>query len=165
VRAVEGRTADEAVVARLLAAVGGDVPLAEAVHLLAPDVVCHMDRVTARGSEAWVDWVRFIRSRGVPDLKVVVERLETGADGIVTAYGGLTVGAPGKWSPRGGSARYRVVDGRIVEIWTSRWNYEIIFGPKVRHPLSWMFVLAQMALWRRLPGRHVSGSDTRGEPI
>ena len=159
------RTADQAVVARLLAAVGGDVPLAEAVHLLAPDVICHMDRFTARGADAWVDWVRFLRSQGLPSVKVEIERLETGADGIITAFGGLTVGARGKWSPRGGSARYRVVDGRIAEIWTSRWNYEIIFGPKVRHPLSWMLVLTRMALWRRLPGRHAPDSDTRGEPI
>ena len=157
------RTADEAVVARLLGAVGGDVPLAEAVHLLAPDVICHMDRFTAHGTAAWVDWVEFIRSRGVPNVRAYVERLETGADGIITVFGGLTVGARGKSSPRGGVARYRVVDGRITEIWTSRWNYEIIFGPKVRHPLRWLFVLGRMAVWRRLARRHVSASDNRGE--
>jgi hypothetical protein len=56
------RAADEALVARLLAAVGGDVPMAEAVRLLAPDVICHMDRYTVRGADAWVAWVEFIRS-------------------------------------------------------------------------------------------------------
>ena len=157
------RTADEAVVARLLAAVGGDVPLAEAVHLLAPDVICHMDRFTARGTAAWVDWVEFIRSRGIPNVRAAMERLETGADGIITAHGGLTAGSGGTSSPHGGTARYRVVDGRIAEIWTSRWNYEIIFGPKVRHPLRWLLVLARMAVWRRLPMRHASASDNREE--
>lgn len=156
------RTADEAVVARLLAGIG-DGPLSEAVYLLAPDVVCHMDRFTARGADVWVDWVLFIRSRGVENLKVVVDRYETGADGIITAFGGLTAGFEGTTSPRAGTARYRVVDGRIVEIWTSRWNYEIIFGPRVRRPLSWLLVLVRMALWRRLSRLHAARSHPTSE--
>jgi hypothetical protein len=144
-------TDDEILVARLLAAVGGDTPRDAVVHLLAPDVICHMDRFTARGPDAWVDWVEFIRSRGVENVRAVVERLETGADGIITAYGGLTAGPDGSAVPRGGSARYRVQDGRIAEIWTSRSNYEVVFGSKVHRPLSWMLVLLRMALWRRLP--------------
>lgn len=110
-----------------------------------------MDRFTARGPDAWVDWVKFIRSRGVENVKVVVERLETGADGIITAHGGLTAGPEGTLAPRGGNARYRVTNGRIAEIWTSRSNYEVIFGDRVRHPLRWMLVLLWMAIWRRLP--------------
>jgi hypothetical protein len=149
VRGTPVQTADEAVVARLLAAIG-DGPLSEAVYLLAPDVICHMDRFTARGADVWVDWVLFIRSHSIEKLNVVVDRYETGADGIITAFGGLTAGSEGTASPRAGTARYRVVDGRIVEIWTSRSNYEIIFGPKVRRPLSWLLVLVRMAIWRRL---------------
>ena len=127
------------------------MPLDDAVQLLAPDVICHMDQFTARGPDAWVDWVEFIRSRGVEKVKVVVERLETGADGIITAYGGLTAGPEERSLPRGGTARYRVKDGRIAEIWTSRSNYEAVFGRKVHRPLSWMLVLLRMAVWRRLP--------------
>lgn len=145
------RTAQESLVARLLEAVGGDAPRDAVVNLLAPDVICHMDQFTARGLDAWVDWVEFIRSRGVENVKVVVERLETGADGIITAYGGLTVGPAGSIAPHGGDARYRVVNGRIAEIWTSRSNYEVIFGSRVRRPLSWLLVLLRMAVWRRLP--------------
>jgi hypothetical protein len=122
-----------------------------------------MDRFTARGVDAWVDWVLFIRSRGVEKLKVVVDRYETGADGIITAFGGLTAVPEGTASPRGGSARYRVVDGRIVEIWTSRWNYETIFGAKVHHPLSWLLVLVRMALWRRLSRRNAARSNPASE--
>ncbi len=157
------RIADHAVVAHLLAAIGGDAPLATVVHLLAPDVICHMDHFTVRGADAWVDWVEFLRSRSVERLNVAVERLETGADGIITAFGGLTAGPGGTSAPRGGSARYRVVDGRIVEIWTSRWNYEAIFGAKVHHPLSWLLVLARMALWRRLSRRNAARSNPRSE--
>jgi len=127
------------------------MPLDDAVHLLAPDVICHMDQFTARGPDAWVDWVEFIRSRGVENVKVVVERFETGADGIITAYGGLTAGPEGRSVSRGGNARYRVKDGRIAEIWTSRSNYEVVFGRTVHRLLSWMLVLLRMALWRRLP--------------
>ena len=159
------RSADEIIVARLLAAVGGDGPRDEAVHLLSPDVICHMDRFTARGVGAWVDWVEFIRSRGVENVKAEVERLETGADGIITAFGGLTAGTRSASAPSGGTARYRVIDGRIAEIWTSRWNYEAIFGPQVRHPLRWLLVLVRMALWRRLSRRnaarrHPTSEDT-----
>jgi hypothetical protein len=149
------RTGEEIVVARLLAAVGGDGSLADVVHLLAPDVVCHMDRFTARGPQVWIDWVLFIRSQGVQNLKVEIERLETGADGIITAFGGFTAGSGGSPTSREGTARYRVAEGRVAEIWTSRWNYEIVFGPEVRHPLRWWLVLLRMALWRRLPGRHI----------
>ena len=157
------RTAEEALVARLLASIGSDAPPTEVVHLLAPGVICHMDRFTVRGADAWVDWVEFLRSRGVGNLKAEVERLETGADGIITAFGGLTTGSGGASAPSRGSARYRVVDGRIVEIWTSRWNYEIIFGPKVHHPLRWLLVLVRMALWRRFSRRNAARSDPTSE--
>lgn len=158
------RTADEAVVARLLAAVGGDVPAAEVARLLAPDVVCHMGPYTARGVNAWVDWVEFLHSRGVEGVRAEVERLETGASGIVTAYGGLAAGRGARAAPRGGSARYRVVGGRVSEIWTEARNYEIIFGAAVHHPLRWLLVLVRMALWRRLPWRRrAPGVPTRGE--
>jgi hypothetical protein len=157
------RTAEEAVVARLLASIGSDAPQSEVVHSLAPDVICHMDRFTVRGADVWVDWVEFLRSRGVGNLRAEVERLETGADGIITAFGGLTTGSGGASTSGEGSARYRVVDGRIVEIWTSRWNYEIIFGPKVHHPLRWLLVLVRMALWRRFSRRHAARSDPTSE--
>jgi len=155
-------TAEEAVVSRLLASIGSDAPAAAVVHLLAPGVICHMDRFTVRGADVWVDWVEFLRSR-VGDLSVEVERLETGADGIITAFGGLTTGSGGASASGEGSARYRVVDGRIVEIWTSSSNYEIIFGPKVHHPLRWLLVLVRMALWRRFSRRHAARSDPTSE--
>jgi len=157
------RTAAEAVVARMLAAIGGDAPLEGVVHLLAPDVICHMDRFTTRGADVWVDWVEFLRSRSVDRVHVEVERLETGADGIITAFGGLTTGSGASSGPSGGSARYRVVDGRIAEIWTSRWNYEVVFGPRVHHPLRWLLVLVRMALWRRFSRPNAARSNPRSE--
>jgi hypothetical protein len=29
----------------------------------------------------------------------------------------------------------------------------MIFGPEVRHPVRWLLVLLEMAIWRRLPSR------------
>lgn len=149
------RTADQTLVARLLAIVGGEAPIADAERLLAPDVICHMDRYTVRGIDAWIDWVEFIRSRagGFDALKVDVERYETHPDGTITAFGWLRGGAGMGRPPQQSHARYRVAGGRIAEIWTTRGNYEMIFGAKARHPLSWLLVLVEMALWRRLPCR------------
>lgn len=146
-------TPSEELVARLLAVVGGEAPMSHAEHLLAPDVICHMDGYTVRGMDVWVDWLEFIRSRSPERLFVDVERYVTGPDGIITAFGCLRRGARGVATACQGEARYRVADGRVVEIWTTRGNYEIIFGAKVRHSLSWLLVLLDLAVWRRLPSR------------
>jgi hypothetical protein len=127
--------------------------MSDAEQLLAPDVICHMDRYTVRGTDVWYDWLEFIRSR-IPDrLSVEVERYVTGPDGIIRAYGCLRRGTPATATPCRGVVKYRVENGRVAEIWTSRGNYEIIFGARVRHSLSWLLVLVQMAVWRRLPSR------------
>ena len=146
-------TSDEQLVARLLAVVGGEAPLRDAMRLLAPDVICHMDRYTTRGRNVWFDWLDFIRARCPDGLFTDVRRYETSADGIITAHGCLSRGAPVATTPCQGRVRYRVANGRIVEIWTTRGNYEIIFGAKVRNPLSWLLVLLELAVWRRLPSR------------
>lgn len=144
---------DEQLVARLLAVVGGDAPMSEAPRLLAPDVICHMDRYTTRGVDVWFDWLDFIRSRCPDGLFVDVERYVTHPDGTITAYGCLRRGARKGTTNCQGQVRYRVANGRVAEIWTSRGNYEIIFGAKVRHSLSWLLVLLELAVWRRLPSR------------
>ena len=146
-------TPGEALVARLLAIVGGDAPMSDATRLLAPDVICHMDQYTARGVDAWVDWVEFIAARSRRPVVVDVERYVTNANGIVTVYGCLRVRNAARTTPCQGEARYRLEHERIAEIWTSRANYEIIFGATVRHPLRWLLVLVQLAVWRRLPWR------------
>ena len=154
-------TPGETLVARLLAVVGGDAPMSDAARLLAPDVLCHMDRYTARGVDAWVDWVEFIRARSPKRLLVDVERYAWHPDGTITAFGCLRRAGEAPSPPCQGEARYRIENERIVEIWTSRGNYEIIFGAKVRHPLSWLLVLVELAVWRRLPSRR---STRRSHP-
>ncbi len=152
---------DQAVVSRLMEVIGGRRPMDEASRLLAPDVVCHMDRYTVRGVGSWAAWVAFIRSRGVDRLEPEVDRMESGPGGMVTAHGRLRGVRRGRPVSGGdGSATYRLRDGRIVEIWTTRRNYEVLFGRMTRHPLSWLLVLAHLAVWSRLPGRTVHPSGT-----
>ena len=149
-------TPDEQLVARLLAVIGGDARMSDATRLLAPDVICHMDRYTTRGLDVWFDWLDFIRLRCPDGLFVEVERYVTHPDGTITAFGCLRRGARPRTTPCQGEVRYRVANGRVAEIWTTRGNYEIIFGTKVRHSLSWLLVLLQLAVWRRLPSRSVA---------
>ena len=127
--------------------------MTDAELLLAPDVICHMDQYTVRGLDSWYDWLEFIRSRARARLVVDVERYVTHADGTITAFGCLRP-ADVRAGPCQGEARYRVANGRIVEIWTTRGNYEMIFGARVRHWLSWLLVLVELAVWRRLPWRN-----------
>jgi hypothetical protein len=160
-------TPGEALVARLLAVVAGDAPMSDAARLLTPGVICHMDRFTVRGVDAWVDWVEFIRARSHGQLVVDVERYVTHPDGTISAFGCVRPGAEARATTCQGEARYRVENGRIAEIWTTRGNYEMIFGAKARHTLGWLLVLLQLAVWRRLPfhprrgARDRAGNETR----
>lgn len=139
--------------ARLIDVIAGRAPLSDAEHLLAPDVVSHMDRFTVTGTRVWRDWLEFLLSKAEGSVTVDVGRMVTNADGSITAYGGLRPARLPLSSRQEHRATYRVENGRIVEIWTTRGNYEMIFGPKVRHPVRWLFVLLEMAVWRRLPWR------------
>jgi ketosteroid isomerase-like protein len=144
----------ESLVRRLMEVIAGRASLRAAQALLAPDVLCHMDQFSTRGTGAWAAWVAFIHSRGVQALEPVVERMVANPDGTVTAVGRFR-GRRGGQAVEGndGDATYRVEGGRIVEIWTHRQNYELIFGNRVHHPWRWLLVLAHMSLWSRFAGR------------
>jgi len=147
------RSADETLVARLLAVISGDAPPDDADRLLAPDVVCHMDRYDVRGTRVWKDWLEFLCRKAGGQVKVDLDHFEANADGTLTAFGWLRVEGSPERTPQQNWARYRIDGNRIAEVWTTRANYERIFGAKVRHPLSWFLVLLEMAIWRRLPSR------------
>ena len=152
-RPVVPRSADEALVVRLLAVISGEVPMEEAEQLLAPDVISHMDRWTVRGTAVWYDWLDFLRSKTKRGVTAELDRMVSNGNGTITAYGGLRPADSPLSSRQEHHAIYRVKDGRIAEVWTTRGNYEMIFGPKVRHPVRWLLVLVEMAIWRRLPWR------------
>jgi flavin-dependent dehydrogenase len=150
-----------ATVLRLLGIVSGREPLAKGAELVAPDVVCHLDGLTGRGINTWARWVEFVRSRGVENFAAVADRVETAPGGLVTVHGRVRGERGGREivsSP--GAATYRLEGGRIVEIWTTRTNYELVFGARARSAAGWLLVLAQLAVWSRLPGR----ADLRTAP-
>ena len=144
-------SADEALITRLLDVISGDAPMADTAHLLAPGLISHMDRFTVHGTEVWFDWLEFLQSRAGGELRVDVDRFVAHPDGTITAFGWLRTARSDNRTPQPNQATYRIADGRVAEIWTSRANYEMIFGAKVRHPMHWLLVLVEMAVWRRLP--------------
>ena len=143
------RSPDEELVARLLEVIGGDAPLSDALEILSPDVVSHMDGFTVHGTDVWFDWLEFIGSRARGELRVDVDRIVTQPDGRISAFGWLRTADGRTRQPN--QATYRVEGGRINEVWTTRGNYAMIFGAKVRFRLTWLLVLLEMAVWRRLP--------------
>ncbi|MFL5383732.1 MAG: nuclear transport factor 2 family protein [Longimicrobiaceae bacterium] len=148
------RAGNEAAVRRLMGIISGREPLAAGAQVVAQDVVCHMDSFTTGGINTWAHWVEFIRSRGVERLVADVSEVETHPDGRVTARGrmrGTRGGKPVESGP--GSATYRLEGGKIVEVWTTRRNYALMFGWRTRAALAWLTVLIQFSLWSRRPGR------------
>jgi hypothetical protein len=133
--------------------ISGEAPMADAERLLAPDVISHMDQWTVRGVTVWHDWLAFLRTKAGGNVTAGLDRLVTNADGTITAYGKLQTARAPLATRQEHHARYRFEKGRIAEVWTTRGNYEMIFGPKVHHPVRWLLVLVEMAIWRRLPWR------------
>jgi hypothetical protein len=150
---VRAASPEEALVLRLVAVIGGEAPREDAHRLLAPGLVCHMDRYTVRGTDVWFDWIDFLLSSAEGNVTVEVDRVVTNPDATITVVGWLRCARSPLASRQEHAATYRVEQGRIAEIWTTRRNYEMIFGAKARHPLLWWFVLLRMAVWRRLPWR------------
>jgi len=147
------RTPDEALIARLLDVISGRRPMEEARGLLAPDVVSHMDQYTVRGIDVWFDWLEFLRSRAGGPVEVDLDHFVKHPDGTISAHGWLRIANARERTPRQNEARYRLENRHITEVWTTRGNYEMIFGRRVRRSLSWLLVLVEMAVWRRLPWR------------
>lgn len=155
-------SADEALVRHLVEVIAGRAPMADAERLLAPGVICHMDRWTVRGTQIWFDWLNFLLSKSKGSVTADIDLLVSNPDGTITAFGWLRAGH-GESTRQRHHATYRVENERIAEIWTTRENYEMIFGAKVRHSLRWLLVLLEMAVWRRLPWtRHARSSPQRG---
>jgi hypothetical protein len=155
--------AAQATVSRLIEILAGRAPLSDAPEIVAPEVVSHMDGFTFRGIDTWAKWLSYVRDRsrvGSPDL--VTDRLVTHPDGTVTAYG--------RWKGQRGSeavlsdevwARYRVVEGKVVEIWTQRENYVFLLGPIIRSLPGLLVVMLRVFFWSRTSGKvGLTGSPT-----
>jgi hypothetical protein len=136
------RTTPQDVVLSLVRVISGDDPLRAATVLLDPDVVIHMDAIDYRGWDIWFKWIYLIRNCGrIANLRMTP--MDIRDDGGNPELVRLAVRWSGVDRRRGqtvqaraddvGLLQYRVKGGRIVEIWTRRTNYRLIFGPWIQN--------------------------------
>jgi hypothetical protein len=121
---------NRATVTRLLDILSGKSPIESGVELIAQDVVANVDGWRFQGINVWANWIQYLRTRGRMDaLTLFVDEVTVNQDATVTARG--------CWSAMRGerrvfskscSARYRLENGRIVEIWSTRRNYAFMCG-------------------------------------
>ena len=146
--------AGQTTILRLLQIVAGKTPIPHGVELIAQNVVIHMDGHTFRGINTWANWFSYIRTRSrVTDLDVEVDRLVGNGDGTISAYGrwkgteqGQEVFSEEVW------ARYRVVDGMVVEVWTTRTNYAFMLGPLMCCRTGHLLIMLHLYFWAKKAG-------------
>jgi len=148
--------AKRATIARLMTILAGKTPIPEGQEFISQDVVAHMDGLTYQGINVWAHWISFLRTRNrVQQLDLKVSRIVANDDGTISAFGcwhALHRGKPVVSAE--GTARYRFENGKIVEIWTTRFNYLLIFGPQLRSRAYMYLVLGYLYFWKRMPGRY-----------
>jgi hypothetical protein len=137
-------------VTRLLDILSGRSPIESGVELIAQDVVANVDGWRFDGINVWANWIQYLRTRGrVEALTLFVDRVTVDDDAIVTVRG--------CWSAMRGerrvfskscSARYRLVEGRIVEIWSTRRNYAFICGAHVEYRAGFAAELLRAWWWK-----------------
>jgi 2-polyprenyl-6-methoxyphenol hydroxylase-like FAD-dependent oxidoreductase len=139
---------DEAVVLRLAEVIAGRLEPGWVEHLLSEDVVSHLDGLTAKGVQVWKEWLWFLRTRpGMGDVDLVDVQPHTLADGRVLLTARWRLGSSTSTEV---SATYRLQKGRIIEIWTSKTNYEFILGSKARSSAAMLFIGVRIGMRARL---------------
>lgn len=135
---------------RLAEALSGRLDIESGADLFHPDLVVHLDGLTFRGISAWKSWVGYLRSReGMESLEISCDGIADIGPGIVTAFGRWRVWDGSGVREMNAAATYRFHEGRIAEVWTTRANYEMMFGPAVRSRAGLMVVLVRVLVWAR----------------
>jgi hypothetical protein len=139
---------------RVLRIVAGDAPIPYGVELIAQDVVIHMDGHTFTGINTWANWISYIQTRNrVSDLDVMVESMAANPDGTITAIGRWKARQLGQQVfSKEVSARYRVENGVIIEVWTTRTNYAFMVGPLMQSRLGHLLVMLHVFFWAKNSG-------------
>ena len=146
--------ASKTTILRLLRIVAGETPISHGVELLAQDVVIHMDRHTFQGINTWAAWISYLRTRSrVADLDVMVERLVNNADGTITAHGRWKASRHGvEVFSQDLRVDYKVADGVVVEIRTTRTNYAFPVGPLMASRIGHLLVMLHVFFWAKGSG-------------
>lgn len=141
---------NRAVVAKLMGILSGDTPIEAGADLLSPEVVAHVDGWRFEGINVWANWIRYIRTRGrLADPTLLLDRIEMNPDATVTAHGrweGMRDGR--RMASKPCQARYRMAEGRIVEIWSTRRNYAFLCGRHVEYQLGLALELLRARRWK-----------------
>jgi len=158
---------NRATVTRLLDILSGRSPIESGVELLAPDVAVHVDRWRFRGINVWANWLVYVRTRGRVDaLTLFTDEIVVNNDATVTARGCWSAmrGSHRVFS-RSCSARYRLENGRIVEIWSTRRNYAFMCGAHAELHAGFAVELLRAWWWKtRMPQMDLTGG-TQAQPV
>ena len=144
---------NRATVARLMTILSGELPIHAGSEIIAPDVVAHVDGWRFEGINVWANWIDYLRTRGrVTEPTLIVDDLVVDDD---------TVAVRGRWqgqrdgrsaTSKPGAATYRLENGRIVEIWSTRSNYAFLCGAHVEYHWGLALELLRTQWWRlRVP--------------
>ena len=146
--------ANRATVARLMTILSGELPIQAGTEIIAPDVVAYVDGWRFEGINVWANWIDYLRTRGrVTEPTLLVDEL--------AVLDGATVAVRGRWqgyrdgcvaTSKPGAATYRLENGRIVEIWSTRTNYAFLCGAHVEYHWGLALELLRTQWWRlRVP--------------
>ena len=129
----------------------GRKEISDANKILSPIMTAHLDDYKFNISiEGWEAWWHFMREKGrISNVSGGCTEVKENADGTYTLVGnwsGEFDGKPVLFEPI--SARYRIQDGKIVEIWTKRMNYTFFF-PIMRYRVGVAIIFLYLLLWRR----------------
>ena len=142
---------DKATLNLLVGILEGNKDISVADKILPPVTLTHLDNYNFETSiEAWQAWWIFLKEKGrASNVSGGCTEMKQNADGTYTLVGEWTgeyQGKPVVSDPI--SATYRIRDGKIVEIWTTRKNY-IFFFSIIRYRFGLWVVLLYLFLWRR----------------
>ena len=140
----------------------GELPIHTGAEIIASDVVVHVDGWRFQGINVWANWIDYIRTRGrVAEPTLVVDELAVRSDTRVTIRGRWQGMRDGRMATsKAGAATYRLENGRIVEIWSTRTNYAFLCGAHVEYHLGLAYELLRTQWWRtRVPRLDLLGSS------
>jgi len=133
---------------------GGELPIQAGREIIAPDVVAYVDGWRFQGINVWANWIEYLRTRDrVAEPTLLVDELEVHPDARITVRGrwrGVSEGHVLTSKP--GVATYRLAQGRIVEIWSTRTNYAFLCGAHLEHHWGFALELLRTKWWHlRVP--------------
>ena len=141
---------NRATVARLIAILSGEAAIETGAEFVAHDVVAYVDGWRFQGINVWANWIHYIRTRErVASPTLLLDALHVEHDGTVSIRGrwrGVRGGRP--VISKTGAAKYRLVDGRIVEIWSTRRNYAFVCGAHTESHAGFAVELLRAWWWK-----------------